>query len=245
MNAPENFEFAKLRQCVSFPGLFFLFVVLGSCYLVAGKDWAVAVGCGTAIGIIAAAIGLVWKRSEKYQLSIRGILAFTAVVAVCAVSQQHWFLNSEAAISRIENLGGEAFVREAPGVESESSAQFIRQDILPRHLNYLRSLPNLTHLDLDYTRVGNPGMSYVGKLTQLVWLDVEDTGITDEGLRKLRSLQSLERIIVDGNDVTDAGLMHLAQLKSLKNVRLLNTNVTDAGVQRFNAELPGCSIRVR
>jgi len=245
MNSSEDYSFIELRQCFSLPGLFFLFVVLGACYLVVEKDLTIAVACGAAIGLVTAGIGVAWKKSTSHRFSIRGILAFTAFVAIFVAWQQHWFISTEAAISRIKELGGHARVNERSGAPPESDAQFIKQDILPRHLNYLRSLPNLTHLDLDYTTVGDEGMSYVGKLTDLEWLDVEDTGVTDDGLRRLHLLQSLTKIIVDGNDVTDAGLMHLSKLKSLKSVRLLGTKVTDEGVQRFKIELPGCTVQIQ
>ena len=244
MNDSNNQIRLRINQLFSFAGIAFLLIALGACYSIKGAEFSLLVASGVLLGFLAAMMGVLSKRSERFRFSIRGMLIVITAIAVLAAWNQHLLVDVTTAVERIEHLGGEAEVYDDPNGQQQSHAMFIRQEIKPRHLNYLRSLPNLKKLDLDYTKVGDAGMSYVATLTELEWLDIEDTGITDDGLKCLSNLKNLKKIIVDGNDVTDDGLMNLASNKSLASVRLLNTKVSPQGIRDFNQILPQCRVTI-
>ena len=242
MAGSNELKTVRVTQLFSIRGFALLLIIIAVCYLVWGTWVAILVTSGALVGMLVAVVGVLSRRGGAFQFSMRGLLLFMFMVAVLAVWQQHFLIHSDLAIARIQSLGGEASVRERGDGQLESNAQFIRQQIEPRHLNYLRSLPNLTTLDLDYSHVGDSGMSYVGTLTNLTWLDIEDTEVTDDGLRHLASLNKLEHLIADGNEISDEGLKHLEKLKSLTRLRLRDTNITDRGIAEFKLKVPGCKV---
>jgi hypothetical protein len=107
---------------------------------------------------------------------------------------------------------------------------------------YLKQLPTLKALRLDYTQVSDSGLAHLKTLELLTDLCLGGTPITDAGLVHLEGLTSLELLSLDQTRITDAGLVHLEGLTSLELLDLHYTQVTDEGVKMLQQALPNCEI---
>jgi internalin A len=98
----------------------------------------------------------------------------------------------------------------------------------------LKSLGDLTDLDLSSTDVTDDGLANLAGLTNLVTLNLEGTQITDAGLINLERLTKIETLYLPDNRITDAGLSHLTGLAKLSRLCLLrDTQVTDSGLRHI------------
>lgn len=112
-------------------------------------------------------------------------------------------------------------VRRPTRLDDANCVELYQSKVTDRGLRALKTLPNLSRLDLRGTAVTDAGLKDVGALPNLVWLDVSGTG------------------------VTDAGLKELARASNLVYLNLLNTRVTEAGVKGLKQSLPRCWITHR
>ena len=75
-------------------------------------------------------------------------------------------------------------------------------------------MPNLEHLDLRGTAVGDAGVRALAPLlTNLETLSLYGTAVTDAGLPALQELPSLRRLYVGGTRVTEPGLRALRKAR--------------------------------
>jgi hypothetical protein len=109
-------------------------------------------------------------------------------------------------------------------------------------LELLVSLPHLTSVEFDGTRVTDDGLAYVGKLKRLTYLSLERTRVTDVGLPYLKGLTDLTLLNLSETRVTDEGLASLEGLTQLEQLFLDDTQVTAAGVKNLQKALPDCII---
>ncbi len=72
-------------------------------------------------------------------------------------------------------------------------------------------MPNLQHLDLRGTAVGDAGLEALAPLHNLQTLGLYGTAVTDAGLPALQRLSGLRRLYVGGTKVTPPGLAALRQ----------------------------------
>ena len=130
----------------------------------------------------------------------------------------------------------------------------------------LKSLADLSDLNLSSTDVTDDGLANLAGLTNLVRLNLEETQITDAGLIHLERLTKIEYlrplrqqnhrrgfVASDGSrqtlvldlcdtQVTDSGLRHLKHIPNLSSLDLRGTQVTGAGVKELQEVLPGLAI---
>jgi Ran GTPase-activating protein (RanGAP) involved in mRNA processing and transport len=109
------------------------------------------------------------------------------------------------------------------------------------------ALHQLTHLDLDFARIGDEGAEALAAcpgLSQLRSLRISNTGIGDRGVAVLASSPHLGRLRVldlsgPGNHLTDAGARALAESAGLGELRRLwlgwCEGMTEAGEQMLAA----------
>jgi internalin A len=98
----------------------------------------------------------------------------------------------------------------------------------------LKSLGELSDLDLSSTDVTDDGLANLAGLTNLVYLNLEGTQITDAGLIHLERLTKIETLYLPSNRITDAGLSDLTGLAKLSRLCLLgDSQVTDSGLRRL------------
>ncbi len=76
-------------------------------------------------------------------------------------------------------------------------------------MKHLAGLPELAHLRLAETAVGDEGLAEVAKIESLVELDLETLRISDEGLALLKSLKRLKRLNLAMVDVSDGAIAGL------------------------------------
>ena len=97
----------------------------------------------------------------------------------------------------------------------------------------LKSLGDLSDLDLSSTDVTDDGLANLAGLTKLVCLNLEGTQITDAGLIHLERLTKIKTLALSGNRITDAGLLNLTGLAELGSLDLRDTQVTDSGLRHL------------
>jgi hypothetical protein len=83
----------------------------------------------------------------------------------------------------------------------------------------------------------------VAKLASLESLNLEHTKVTDPGFAKLTGLAKLATLELDSVDLTDAAIAHLGGLRALKDLDLYHTLVTEKGYEQLKTLLPACRIQ--
>ena len=96
--------------------------------------------------------------------------------------------------------------------------------------------PNVTHINLGGSAVGDSGLKHLASCEHLVSLVVGDN-TTDEGLRHLRDYPSLTELHLINVPITDAGVLQVCQMKQLIFLDLSGTRITDDGLV-YVSELP-------
>jgi Leucine-rich repeat (LRR) protein len=85
-------------------------------------------------------------------------------------------------------------------------------------------------------------MDAIGKLTNLESLDLDYTRVGDPGVAKLAGLTKLANLELDSVNLTDAGVSHLTGLRSLRQLDLYHTLVSEKGLQQLKMALPECQM---
>jgi len=100
-------------------------------------------------------------------------------------------------------------------------------------------LKSLGTLDLDVTKVGDPGLEQLKRLSgpTLNKLCLSHTLVSDAGLACLEKQVHLSELHLDGTAVTDVGLARLARFAELRGLGLRGTKVSDAGLKHLK-DLP-------
>jgi Leucine-rich repeat (LRR) protein len=93
----------------------------------------------------------------------------------------------------------------------------------------LKSLPHLTHLNLEGTKITDDGLKHLAPLTKLKSLNLSWSRITGRGLEHLRALNELESLDLSVSYFTESP--GLGELKSLRALNLTDTTVTDKGLE--------------
>lgn len=101
-------------------------------------------------------------------------------------------------------------------------------------LALLKSLDNLTTLDLSGCKLTDAGLEHVGSVPTPKRLELRDTPITDAGLAHLSDMANLTYLDLSATAVTDRGLLHLRNLTNLRYLRVADTSVTDDGISALS-----------
>ena len=132
-------------------------------------------------------------------------------------------------------------------------------------LDHLWGCTSLTHLELDFTNVGDDGLRALAELRQLEQLSLFSTKVTDAGVGHLRGLPlreldlgetsitdhcvssilrlgDLQELGLFATALTDAGLMSLTRMSGLRHIEIKKSQVTESGAEKFRAALPTCSV---
>lgn len=105
-------------------------------------------------------------------------------------------------------------------------------------LMHLKSLENLTSLNLKGSKATAVGLQYLRRLPKLRHLDLGHCdGVTDEALGHLLANTQIAKLNLTWcAGITDEGLGHLAQLASLRELDIsFCSQITDAGLERLLA----------
>ena len=105
-------------------------------------------------------------------------------------------------------------------------------------LTGLANLPNLTRLDLSFTRISDHGLQQLKAAPRIAELNLYyDELITDAGIAALKGWKHLKRLNVRGTKVTDAALQQLSAIPSLESLDIGYALITDVGLDPL-ASLP-------
>jgi hypothetical protein len=148
--------------------------------------------------------------------------------------QQSLARNQQAAVRRIEQLGGTVTrsSRHSPSRRGRWLSLILGDD----------SSSSVTRVWLNDTAVSDADLACVARLRNLETLDLGWTPITDAGLAHLHGLEHLEELSLDGTKVTDKGLVHLQSLQSLRKIWLEETRTTNVGRTQLQRVLPDAHI---
>ncbi|HEV7998715.1 MAG TPA: hypothetical protein VGP63_02470 [Planctomycetaceae bacterium] len=173
-------------------------------------------------------------------------LAFVSPVALHgeqkAVQQQP---NSAevAAVAKIQALGGEIY-RQSDQAAADSPPTTKGQNdpvlvvilsdndkVKDDDLQCLQAFPELEHLSLGRTKIGDAGLKHIKGLKHLKRLSLFGTRVTDAGLKELEELPDLDSVILGETNITDVGLLSLCKLKNLQSLFLSKTKITGASLK--------------
>ncbi len=79
-------------------------------------------------------------------------------------------------------------------------------------LRFIRDLPPLRNLNLDFSGVDDEGLTHLAGTTELQNLHVRNTSISDESIETLGTLTGLQRLDVSRTWLTDEGVARLREL---------------------------------
>lgn len=98
-----------------------------------------------------------------------------------------------------------------------------------QQIHWLKSLPKLTNLNLNWTLCTDAGMKDLGELTTLTSLTMAgNRQVTDECLKHIGQLKELKYLsLASCRRITGVGVKELAGLKNLTALHLSRTQVTD------------------
>jgi hypothetical protein len=120
---------------------------------------------------------------------------------------------------------------------------FRRSEVKDGDLKPLSDLPYLQRLNLDFTGIGDEGMTHLDGLKSLAELSLRGTKVTDAGLVHLQHCSSLRELSLENLPITDAGLIKLGPIKSLHKVYVgPGGPITSPGVDALKAEIPSVSV---
>jgi len=117
-------------------------------------------------------------------------------------------------------------------------------DVTDAGLAHLKGLTKLTALDLRDTQVSSAGLKHLEGLTKLTKLQLSNTRLTDAGLVHLRGLTNLSELVIRFTPVTVAGLVHFKGMTKLSVLDLYATYVTDDDVKELQQALPSLKIKL-
>ena len=164
---------------------------------------------------------------------MRVLLLFAiAMLMTSAAVVAHEPLDEARAIEKLELLGAEVTrddqLPERPVIEIDFQRSPRVND---KYLYLLRSFPNLTTLNLNFTHITDDGLKELRSLQRLTTLKLSNSRITDAGLKELRGLANLTTLDLSNNPITDFGLAELQGLKNLRVLYLNDTGIGDPGLK--------------
>jgi internalin A len=131
-----------------------------------------------------------------------------------------------------------SWITEAGGVVTrDRTGQIVAVDlraswITDSDMLELARLPNLAHLDLSLTRIGDHGLQQLKDAPAITDLNLySDELITDAGLSALKGWKHLKRLSVRGTKITDTTLQHLSGVTSLESLDAGYAQITDVGLE--------------
>lgn len=105
-------------------------------------------------------------------------------------------------------------------------------------LNSIPRFPNLTHLSVGKTHVGDKSLKNLSGLKHLIFLDLQDNQITDAAIPMISKMRSLHYLDLSGTRVTPKGLKALKSIPNLDELKLRNSSFDKSDVEIFAPSLP-------
>jgi internalin A len=162
------------------------------------------------------------------------LLLLTMASCSSAIVMAHDTPDQATAIKRIERLGGRVEPDRTSASQTEIAVSLCGcKDFDDDNMHLLKSIENLTSLDLSHTRITDEGLKELKGFKDLTVLMLADTMVTDAGLQELSDLKSLTILELTRTSTTDVGLKQLSGLTALKCLILNETSITDAGLKEF------------
>lgn len=197
------------------------------------------------------------------QFSLRGVLLFTAAIAllmsVVGVPLGR-LRQQQLAVERLEKRGCRLKSEAARGPTAWAAAKLFgnsaalhvteilwkwddrRPDETDRpDFTLLARLDWVETIDLAWMPFDDAGASNLRGLQYLTSLNLNGANISDRGLLYLNNCWSLERLQLHGAPITDAGLNHLTGLVALENVDFSGTKITGKNLEPL-AHLPALEV---
>ena len=146
------------------------------------------------------------------------------------------------AVAQIRKLGGS--VMELAQNDNRLVVAYHLTDgkVTDKHLEPLKDLKSIVHLNLRGTEITDDGLKLLGGLTSLERLHLENTKVSDKGLAHLKGLSNLQYLNVYGTQVTNAGVDHILALKNLKQLYIWQSKINIDGVRKLKKAAPKLSI---
>ena len=98
----------------------------------------------------------------------------------------------------------------------------------------MASLPKLTMLDLNGTKIADAGLEALASFPGLLDLRIGGTAVTDAGMRSIAKITRLRSLGLFNTKVTNAGIAELRGLSGLEFLNILGTKVDDGAVKTIS-----------
>jgi hypothetical protein len=129
------------------------------------------------------------------------------------------------------------------GFPAVRRANFTDTDTNDVELAWLRELPEIESISLEYTHVTDAELRYLVPVRSLKYLSLRGTQTSDAGLSQLDGLPALETLSLRSTNVTDAGLAKLAKFRELQTLFVGMSETSPAGIETFRREHPRISVQ--
>ncbi len=124
-------------------------------------------------------------------------------------------------------------VKSIAGLDSLVTVIFDQGAVSDQAIETIAGLPNLQHLRLRLSPIGDAGMKRIATMESLWYLNLPQAECTAEGVAELAALPRLRQLRLGsrnlGNEVTHA----IEQIESLRGIHLIGIGVTDEGLRRL------------
>ncbi len=127
-------------------------------------------------------------------------------------------------------LGAHKTVREKPYSKRTDNDKKLRNAVREVSAPLLKSLPHLTHLDLEGNEIGYDGAKAIASLTNLTNLDLRYNQIGYDGAKAIASLTNLTKLNLSSNQIGADGAKAIANsLTNLTHLDLQSNQIGDDG----------------
>ena len=169
------------------------------------------------------------------------LLVLLVIATIGAAAKIAWV---NAAIARIERLGGKVSVSRSANFQGSALARWFSllsgndttnvtisgKQITDADIACLGRLSNVIGLDLDNTPISDAAVGHIKRLPAIRRLSLKNSALTDAGLAEIAGMTSLDSLSISGTQITDAGLQNVEGLSNIERLELADTSITDAGL---------------
>lgn len=178
------------------------------------------------------------KRSIWLTLTILMISGIVIAAEITDKVEVKLTAAQQAVVDKVKALGGTVLRVAANSDAHEVAFHLSSNKNIDAALGLLKTIPNVTKLNLAGTDVSDAGLAQIAELNTLKHLHLEQTSIGDSGLDHLKGLANLEYLNLFGTQVTDQGLNELKALTNLKKLYLWQSKATKIGANDLAKSIP-------
>jgi Leucine-rich repeat (LRR) protein len=131
------------------------------------------------------------------------------------------------------------------GLKGLRKLELAHTKVTDRGMLHLATMNGLEWLGLIGTNISGIGLKNLvckKQLTNVTHLNLDETKVLDDDLKYLKGFPALEVLGLDDTGITDKGLVHLMKLANLRELRVAGTKITEEGLLKLQRQMPNLRI---